>query len=142
MIPADHRLAASPFVSPPDLAHENVFSWISVEESAPLASFLARRGNAAMPHPAVLPSEAAVALVRAGVGLAVLPRRTACASLADGRVRAIPMGAQGLEQQWSLVTSRRAGPAPHVQDFVRRLSEHVRELGLEGLSPLCEREPA
>lgn len=86
-LPAAHPLAASPAVRPEQLRDER---WISTHEGFPLAGVLAHLGALIGQAPQVdhRINELSVAaqVVRAGAGIAVMPRTTAAPLAVDGMV--------------------------------------------------------
>lgn len=86
-LPAAHPLAASPAVRPEQLRYER---WISTHEGFPLAGVLAHLGALIGQSPQIdhRINEFSVAaqVVRAGAGIAVMPRTTATALAVDGMV--------------------------------------------------------
>lgn len=86
-LPAAHPLAASPAVRPEQLRDEH---WISTHEGFPLAGVLAHLGALIGQAPQVdhRINEFSVAaqVVRAGAGIAVMPRTTAAPLAVDGMV--------------------------------------------------------
>ena len=86
-LPAAHPLAASPAVRPEQLRDER---WISTHEGFPLAGVLAHLGALIGQSPQIdhRINEFSVAaqVVRAGAGIAVMPRTTATALAVDGMV--------------------------------------------------------
>jgi LysR family transcriptional regulator for metE and metH len=108
----DHALAKRRFVTPADLTGEHV-----ILHAPPAASYFASRlsdaGITPRKYSQVILTEAIVEMVRAGLGVAALPRWTVARELKHDALAAIRFTSRGLMRRWSAATLRTAmTPAP------------------------------
>jgi DNA-binding transcriptional LysR family regulator len=68
-------------------------------------------------------TEAIVEMVRAGLGVASLPRWAAAPQLASGAVIGLPVTAQGFRRTWSAAQLRDQRAPVYLQEFIRLLAE-------------------
>lgn len=121
LTPKNHSLADLDFIDARALTGETVFPWITPERSTVLEDFLRHRGGAMNAVHVVPSSEAAIGLVEARLGVAILPWRRARPYGGCRAVRAVPLAPDGLWQRWDVVISRRSAPAIQVREFIRLL---------------------
>ncbi|HJQ38867.1 MAG TPA: LysR family transcriptional regulator [Thermoanaerobaculia bacterium] len=118
VVPKGHALAKKPFVTPEDLANEHVILHTPADDS-----FFARQIRAAGVRPRkfsqVMLTEAIIELVRAGLGVAGLPRWTVPRTAGIVSVR---FTKKGLWRKWNAATLKGAAAAP-----IDTLIELIRE---------------
>ena len=119
VMPRTHALAKKPFVTAEDLADENV-----ILHTPETDSFFARQIRAAGVRPRkfshVMLTEAVVELVRAGLGVAGLPRWTVPRT---GGIAAVRFTKKGLWRKWNAATLKGEVSAP-VGTLIELIREH------------------
>jgi LysR family transcriptional regulator for metE and metH len=132
IVPPEHRLARKRYVEAEDLAGESLIIYPPKEECTVLKEFLAPAGVAPRRIQEVMLTEGIVEMVRAGLGVASLPRWAAAPQLASGAVVGLPLTAQGFRRTWSAAQLRDHRAPAYLKEFIRLLAER----------PLYEEFPA
>jgi len=122
IVAASHSWASQEFVTPQQLGSETLLLY----SPSPDESFTVRRIlDPAGVQPARLRfvqlTEAIIEMVRAGLGVSVMPKWAIQPALTRGDVRAIRITAAGVHRQWSAVTLRDAHEPPYLRDFLKLL---------------------
>ena len=125
IVAPQHAWAAQKFVTPEQLGSENLLLY----SSSPADSFTVRRIlKPAGVQPArvrfVQLTEAIVEMIRADLGVSVMPKWAIEPALARGDVRAVRITPTGVHRQWSAVTLRGANEVPYVREFVELMPAH------------------
>ena len=119
IVPKGHALAKKPFVTAEDLANEHVILHTPAEDS-----FFARQIRAAGVRPRkfsqVMLTEAIVELVRAGLGVAGLPRWTVANTAGIASIR---FTKKGLWRKWNAATLKGEVAAP-LGTLIELIREH------------------
>jgi LysR family transcriptional regulator for metE and metH len=123
IVAPEHRLAGKRYVEAGDLAGENLIIYPPKEECTVLKEFLEPAGIAPRRIQEVMLTEAIVEMVRAGLGVASLPRWAAAPQLASGAVIGLPLTAQGFRRTWSAAQLRDQRAPVYLQEFIRLLAE-------------------
>src|SRR5215213_8301607 len=107
LVPPDHRLAAEPFVSAEEFRHEHLILHTSaIEDSQFYLDYLAPSGIRPRRFTGVMLTEAVIEMLKARLGVTVLPRWTAAPFLLDGTLIAKPVTRQGAHRTWHAVTRK------------------------------------
>jgi LysR family transcriptional regulator for metE and metH len=123
IVAPEHRLAGKRYVEAGDLAGENLIIYPPKEECTVLKEFLEPAGITPRRIQEVMLTEAIVEMVRAGLGVASLPRWAAAPQLASGAVIGLPVTAQGFRRTWSAAQLRDQRAPVYLQEFIRLLAE-------------------
>jgi LysR family transcriptional regulator for metE and metH len=116
-----HHLAGKRRVRLADLADQTVFIYPPRAESTLLNSVLKPAGITPRVEEVPL-TEAAIELVKAGLGVAALAHWAVRPELQAGRLVALPLPASALQRRWSAVMLRQAAAMPMLRDFVELLA--------------------
>jgi LysR family transcriptional regulator for metE and metH len=122
----EHPLARKKFLRPEDLRTEHVLVYDSRQEDN-LLRLLIPAGVRPEQMSTVPLTEATVALVKAGAGVAVLARWVLAPHLAAGTVRGLALSAHGLRRRWNMVAL--ATEADDADTFMPRFAELLRAHG-------------
>jgi LysR family transcriptional regulator for metE and metH len=122
----EHPLAGKKFLRAEDLRREHVLVYDARQESAVLGLLLPA-GVRPEQMSTVPLTEAAIALVKAGTGVAVLAQWVLASHLAAGTVRALSLSARGLRRSWNMVTLETE--ADDTETFLLRFAELLRAHG-------------
>lgn len=117
-----HELAAKDYVKAKELASQTLLTYNTLEENFAYQQLLRPAGLVPRVHKQVRLTEAAIELVRAGMGVSVLSRWAVAPQLANGTLVARPLTARGLRRQWKAVTLRAARSTRYIEDFVELLA--------------------
>jgi LysR family transcriptional regulator for metE and metH len=140
LVAPGHPWASLAFVTPEQLGRETLLLY----SSSPADSFTVRRILApAGVRPArirfVQLTEAILAMVRADLGVSVMPRWSVQPALDRGDVRAVRITSRGVHRQWSAVTRRHPGEPQYLQDFLKLMPKATSGLR-ERNRPLRQRQ--
>jgi LysR family transcriptional regulator, regulator for metE and metH len=123
IVPPEHRLAGKKYVEAEDLATENLIIYPPKEECTVLKEILEPAGVTPRRIQEVTLTEGIVEMVRAGLGVASLPRWAAAPQLASGAVIGLPVTAQGFRRTWSAAQLRDQRAPAYLKEFIRLLAE-------------------
>jgi LysR family transcriptional regulator for metE and metH len=112
-----HPLAEKTFVRVQDLAAETLLTYSPKEESSVYQRFFVPAG-VTPPVQQVQLTEAAIELVKAGLGVAVLARWSVEPHVKAGTLRAIPFTRPAYKRTWSAATLKDMARVPHVKEFI------------------------
>jgi LysR family transcriptional regulator for metE and metH len=123
VVPASHRWAARPFVTPEEIAGEPLYLYSrSIEHSFLMRHVFRPLGLTPGRVTYLQLSEGILAMVRAGMGVTVLPRWSLTSALSAGDIRAVRISAGGVFRKWYAVTLADVVPTPFMEAFVGLLS--------------------
>ena len=112
-----HPLASRSYVRPEDLATETLLIYPPKEESTAYQTVLAAAGVAPMVVEMQL-TEAAIELVKAGLGVSLLARWAVDPHVKAGTLRALPLTRNGYKRTWSAATLKDMARVPFVREFI------------------------
>lgn len=138
-----HRWSGERSVSPRAFASEQLFSdEEALNRDGPLGRMLAE-AHTRPRKVSIVPMNGTVALdlVRANLGVTVMPRWTVAALASRGDLALVRVGARGLWLEWSAVV-RNEPPDPALTTFVAVLEESVRGASVAGSPPSGKRRSA
>lgn len=139
LVAPDHPLAAREYVTAEDFADEHLLAYTrDLEDNWFWQTILDPSDVMPRRVSGLRLTEGILALVAAGVGIAVLTRWTAAREIADGIVKAIPIGREGLLRTWSAVALKETLTWPYVERFVSLMSEGPAQLFRREPTPLRE----
>jgi LysR family transcriptional regulator for metE and metH len=126
----EHPLTRKPFVAAADLVSEHLIVYLAPRE----ANFVFRElliPAGVTPHRVthVQLTEATVELVKAGLGVATLPRWAVAPQIERGELVARPLTSGGRFRHWSAAYRRRPAPPEYLLRFVELLAKHPLPLG-------------
>lgn len=123
VVPASHRWASRTFVAPDELAAEPLYLYSrSLEHSFLMRQVFRPLGITPGRVTYLQLSEGILAMVRAGMGVTVLPRWSVASALAAGDISAVRISAAGVFRKWYAVTLADVAPTPFMDAFIRLLS--------------------
>jgi LysR family transcriptional regulator, regulator for metE and metH len=126
IVPRTHPLAKRRWLSPRDLAAEHLLLYSSSpEESFTLRRVLAPEGLVPARVSFIMLTEAMIEMVKAGLGVGVLPRWSAQAAIATRAVVPLSITRRGVRRQWSAATLRAQAVPECLTDFVDLVAERA-----------------
>ncbi len=123
IVAPEHRLAGNRYVEAGDLAGENLIIYPPKEECTVLKQVLEPAGVSPRRIQEVMLTEGIVEMVRAGLGVASLPRWAAAPQLASGAVIGLPVTPEGFRRTWSAAQLRDQRKPVYLQEFIQLLVE-------------------
>jgi LysR family transcriptional regulator for metE and metH len=124
VVPASHRWARRPFVTPADIAGEPLYLYSrSIEHSFIMRHVLRPLGLTASHVTYLQLPEGILEMVKAGMGATVLPKWSIARALAPGDIKAIRITRRGVFRKWYAVTLSDLPPWPFLDAFIDLLSK-------------------
>ena len=121
----DHPLATRSLIRAKDFANEHLIMYIVPEDDS---SFFRRilRPAGVIPKQIsqVQLTEAAVEMVKAGLGISVMARWAVAPQISAGELRGLPLTRKGMTRQWSAAMIRTDAPPSYLLEFVKILAEN------------------
>ena len=122
VVPASHRWATRPFVTPEEIAAEPLYLFSRSIENSFVVKHVLRPAGLAPAHITYLQlPEGIIEMVKAGMGATVLPKWSIANALASSGLKAIRITRDGVFRKWYAVTLSDAAPTPFVEEFIRLL---------------------
>ena len=122
VVPASHRWASRPFVTPEEIAAEPLYLFSrSIENSFIVRKVLRPAGLAPTNATYLQLPEGILEMVKAGMGATVLPKWSIAHALASGGIRAVRITKAGVFRKWYAVTLADVAPSPLMEEFIRLL---------------------
>ncbi|MEM7349733.1 MAG: LysR substrate-binding domain-containing protein [Acidobacteriota bacterium] len=131
ILPAEHPLAAKPFLEPVDFAGQPVILHTDPENSELMRRFLAPADVRPQRCMALQLTAAVLEAVRAGLGLSVLAHWVAGSELAKGDLVGRSLGPTGLFRDWSITTLANQAERPVIVAFARLVENELKLLARE-----------
>jgi LysR family transcriptional regulator for metE and metH len=126
VVPASHRWAARPFVTPEEIAGEPLYLFSrSIEQSFVVRKVLRPAGFEPQHATYLQLSEGIIEMVNAGLGASVLPMWSVAGALASRDLRTVRITRDGVFRTWYAVTLSDSTPTPFLEEFVRLLIEQA-----------------
>jgi LysR family transcriptional regulator, regulator for metE and metH len=122
VIPPSHRWAARPFVTPEELAGEQLYLYSrSIDHSFIVQKVLRPAGIEPRRVTYLQLTEGIIEMIKAGMGASVLPKWSLTNALASQEVKAIRITKGGVFRKWYAATLRDIAPTPFLDEFIRLL---------------------
>jgi LysR family transcriptional regulator for metE and metH len=122
VVPASHRWATRPFVTPEEIAAEPLYLFSRSIENSFVVKHVLRPAGLAPAHVTYLQlPEGIIEMVKAGMGATVLPKWSIANALASSGLKAIRITRDGVFRKWYAVTLSDAAATPFVEEFIRLL---------------------
>jgi LysR family transcriptional regulator for metE and metH len=126
VVAPDHSFAKRAFVRPQDFASERLILYsTSPDDSFTIQRILRPAGVVPDRISFVMLTEAILEMVKARLGISVMPTWSIEPALRAGDVRAVPITAAGIRRQWHAATLKAAGSVPYVDAFISLLASRA-----------------
>jgi LysR family transcriptional regulator for metE and metH len=123
VVSAEHRLAGRRHVPVGELASEHLVVYsVSRRDSFTFRRVLEPAGIEPARVTHLMLTEAILEMVKANLGVTIIPKWSVLPSVRSGAVRAISLGPKGVFRQWSAATVSGAAEPRHLADFLALLS--------------------
>lgn len=117
-----HQWARQPFITPEELVTEQLFLYSrSVEDSFTAQKILRPAGIELRRVTYLQLTEGILAMVKAGMGVSVLPKWSIADAIAGGDITAVRITKPGVFRKWYATTLRGVPPTPFMKEFIRLL---------------------
>jgi LysR family transcriptional regulator, regulator for metE and metH len=125
IVPSSHPWAARGSVTPEELVSEQLYLYSrSIDDSFIVQKVLRPAGIALQRVTYLQLTEGIIEMVKAGMGVSVLPRWSIVNVIAAGEVKALRITRQGVFRKWFAATLRGVPPTPFMEEFIRLLVKH------------------
>jgi LysR family transcriptional regulator for metE and metH len=122
VVPASHRWASRPFVTPEEIAAEPLYLFSRSIENSFIVRKVLRPAGLTPSHATYLQlPEGIIEMVKAGMGTTVLPKWSIADALAFGGIKAVRITKAGVFRKWYAVTLADVAPTPLMEEFIRLL---------------------
>lgn len=122
IVAPDHPLADREYVTAKDFANETLFVYLTLEETTLYQRVLRPAGVEPKRWMQVPITEAAIELVRGGMGVAVLAKWSVWPQIESRSVAAVPVTRGGLRRQWKGAVLRAMKVPAYLDDFLEMLA--------------------
>jgi LysR family transcriptional regulator for metE and metH len=122
VVPATHRWASRPYVTAEEIAQEPLYLFSrSIENSFFVKKVLTPAGLQPAHVTYLQLSEGIMEMVRAGMGVTVLPKWSIATAVASKEIKAIRITKAGVFRKWYAVSLSDVTPTPFMEEFIRLL---------------------
>ena len=122
IVPAGHPWTARAFVTPEQLVGEQLYLYSrSIDDSFIVQKVLRPEGIPLQRVTYLQLTEGILEMVKAGMGVSVLPKWSIVNVVASGEIRAVRITKNGVFRKWCAATLRNVEPSPVLEEFVRLL---------------------
>ncbi len=125
IIPADHYWAELKWVDTEMFHAENYLMYAIPEEVSTIYKLLFKNGKPQKVIKIAL-TEVIIQMVKAGMGITVLPHWVAASWLESGELIAVPITRKGIKRNWYAATLKNRELPPFMYVFMRNLSKHLK----------------
>jgi LysR family transcriptional regulator for metE and metH len=122
VVPVAHRWAARTFVTPAEIAAEQLYLFSrSIEMSFVVRRVLKPAGLEPARVTYLQLPEGILEMVKAGLGVTVLPKWSIAGALASNGIKSLRITKGGVFRKWYAVTLADVAPTPFMEEFIRLL---------------------
>jgi LysR family transcriptional regulator for metE and metH len=120
-----HPWVARAFVTPEELVSEQLYLYSrSIDDSFLVQKVLRPSGIPLQRVTYLQLTEGILEMVKAGMGVSVLPRWSIVNVIASGEIKPIRITRTGVFRKWFAATLRGVAPTPFMEEFIRLLIKH------------------
>jgi LysR family transcriptional regulator for metE and metH len=122
VVPASHRWASRPFVTPEEIASEPLYLFSRTVENSVVVKQVLKPAGLTPKHLTYLQlPEGILEMVKAGMGATVLPKWSIANNLAANDIKAIRITRAGVFRTWWAVTLADVSLTPFMEEFIKLL---------------------
>jgi LysR family transcriptional regulator for metE and metH len=122
IVPPSHPWAARGAVTPAELVSEQLYLYSrSIDDSFIVQKVLRPAGIALQRVTYLQLTEGIIEMVKAGMGVSVLPRWSIVNAIASREIKPLRITRQGVFRKWFAATLRGVPPTPFMEEFIRLL---------------------
>jgi LysR family transcriptional regulator for metE and metH len=125
VVPPSHPWAARGSVTPGELVSEQLYLYSrSIDDSFIVQKVLRPAGIPLQRVTYLQLTEGIIEMVKAGMGVSVLPRWSIVNVIASGEIKPLRITRHGVFRKWFAATLRDVPPTPFMEEFLRLLIKH------------------
>jgi LysR family transcriptional regulator, regulator for metE and metH len=130
IVAPSHKWANRAFVTPRELAAERLYLYSrSIDDSYIVQHVMRPAGIVPGSATFLQLTEAIIEMVKAGIGISVLPTWSIAPAITSGAVTALRITKSGVYRQWNAATLTGAGDSPFLDYFLQVLARQGRTMG-------------
>ncbi len=130
IVAPSHKWAGRAFVTPRELAAERLYLYSRSTDDSYIVQQVMRPAGVVPGSATFLQlTEAIIEMVKAGLGVSVLPTWSIAPAIASGTVRALRITRSGVYRQWNAATLAGASDSPFLAYFLQVLARQGRTMG-------------
>ena len=130
IVAPDHPFATRAFITPEQLSRERLFLYSRSLDDALIVQTVLRPARLEPRDVTLIRlTEAILEMVKAGLGVSVLPTWSIEPAIESGVVKAVRITKAGVFRRWDAATLAGAPPSPFLEYFVKELTKQGRRLG-------------
>ena len=130
IVAPDHPFAKRAFITPEQLSRERLFLYSRSLDDALIVQTVLRPARLEPQDVTLIRlTEAILEMVKAGLGVSVLPTWSIEPAIESGLVKAVRITKAGVFRRWDAATLAGAAPSPFLDYFVKELTKQGRRLG-------------
>ena len=130
IVAPSHKWASRAFVTPRELAAERLYLYSrSIDDSYIVQHVMRPAGVVPGSATFLQLTEAIIEMVKAGMGISVLPTWSIAPAIASGAVTALRITKSGVYRQWNAATLAGAADSPFLDHFLQVLARQGRTMG-------------
>lgn len=136
IVPPDHPWAGRPWVEIEEFAEQNYIMYNIPDEESTNFQMLFKHRRPPRVYKITL-TEAILEMVKAGLGVAVLPNWVVRPYIQSGQLRTVRVSKKGIQRIWYAATLKNRQVPPYITAFIEQLAGYMK--GLEGFEVVMER---
>jgi LysR family transcriptional regulator for metE and metH len=125
VVPNDHPFAELRWVEPENFYGENYIMYNIPDEVSTIFKFLFKNGAPKRVYKIAL-TEAIIQMVKAGIGITVLPHWIVSPYIEAGELTAVRVTRKSIKRTWYAATLKNKELPPYINVFIRNLSKHLK----------------
>jgi LysR family transcriptional regulator for metE and metH len=128
IVPCDHPYAELKWVNPENFYAQNYIMYTIPNELSTIYKLLFKTGKPKKVIKIAL-TEVIIQMVKAGMGITVLPHWVAASYLESNELTAVPITKKGIKRTWYAATLKNKELPPYMFAFMRNLAKHLKRSG-------------
>jgi LysR family transcriptional regulator for metE and metH len=121
----DHPMAALRWVEPENFYGEDYIMYNIPDEISTVFKTIFKKGQPKKVYKIAL-TEAIIQMVKAGIGVSVLPHWIVAPHIESGELTAVPLTRKGMKRTWYAATLKNKELPPYINVFIKNLSKHLK----------------
>jgi len=123
--PNDHPIAGLRWVEPENFYDEDYIMYNIPDEISTVFKTIFKKGRPKKVYKIAL-TEAIIQMVKAGIGVSILPHWIVAPHIEAGELTAVPVTRKGMKRTWYAATLKHKEQPPYIHVFIKNLSKHLK----------------
>ena len=125
VVPNDHPIAELRWVEHENFYGEDYIMYNIPNEISTVFKTIFKKGQPKRVYKIAL-TEAIIQMVKAGIGVSVLPHWIVAPHIESGELTAVPVTRKGMKRTWYAATLKSKEQPPYINVFIKNLSKHLK----------------